>query len=350
MATNDFLPFCGTDTGTNLESQAAYSADPARAIGNQPGIASSKFNNKALRQGTFVASQLAQYVTNQTGVNVVDDGVTTNFLYQLTSALQPLPAIYTSYASGSGTFNLSYVFFINSGSATAGATYTNNAVTYTVSATIASATQVTMTGNGAPTLSGTLTKASGTGDATLTFLAVRAPKKVIAELVGAGGGGGGGGTTGGTAGAGGNTTFGGLSAGGGNGGSLGGAPATGGSTSVSGATALFNVFGGVGQGAQNAGQGGQGGSSFFGGNGGGGQGSTNGVAAAANSGSGGGGAGSPLGQTPGSGGGTGSYIKAKMTTPGSVSYSVGAKGSGGVGSASSGGDGADGYILVTQEY
>jgi hypothetical protein len=56
---------------------------------------------------------------------------------------------------------------------TAGATYTNNSVTYTVvSASItAGSGTVTTTGSGAPLTSGTLTKASGTGDASITFSA-----------------------------------------------------------------------------------------------------------------------------------------------------------------------------------
>ena len=33
---NDFLPFCPTNTGTNLESQADYLVDTSRTDGNQP--------------------------------------------------------------------------------------------------------------------------------------------------------------------------------------------------------------------------------------------------------------------------------------------------------------------------
>lgn len=87
--TNDFLPFCPTDTGTNLESQANYLIDSSRTDGNQPGIASSKLNNKALRQGTFVASQLAQWVANKLNQNVLDDGVPADLLAQFYSAFSP---------------------------------------------------------------------------------------------------------------------------------------------------------------------------------------------------------------------------------------------------------------------
>ena len=73
MATNEILPLCPTATGTNLEAQATYAIDSQRSNGNQPGVASSKLNNKALRQGTYIASQVAQYVSNQTNSDVLDD-------------------------------------------------------------------------------------------------------------------------------------------------------------------------------------------------------------------------------------------------------------------------------------
>lgn len=64
-----------------------------------------------------------------------------------------------------------YTFTVTSANATIGATYTNNGVTFTVVATIATATTLLMTSNGAPSASGTLTKATGTGDSTITFSA-----------------------------------------------------------------------------------------------------------------------------------------------------------------------------------
>jgi|SRR6185312_16139161 len=62
-----------------------------------------------------------------------------------------------------------YLFTITSGNATSAATYTNNGNTYTVRSTISSGTILFCDGTSAPQTSGTLTKASGTGDATLTF-------------------------------------------------------------------------------------------------------------------------------------------------------------------------------------
>lgn len=70
-----------------------------------------------------------------------------------------------------GTVSSAYTFTVTSANATLGATYTNNGVTYTVVATIATATTLLLTGSGAPLTSGTLTKATGTGDTTITFSA-----------------------------------------------------------------------------------------------------------------------------------------------------------------------------------
>ncbi len=62
-----------------------------------------------------------------------------------------------------------YTFTVTSANATIGATYTNNGQTFTVVATIASGTTLLMTGTGTPGASGTLTKASGTGDSSIAF-------------------------------------------------------------------------------------------------------------------------------------------------------------------------------------
>ena len=70
--------------------------------------------------------------------------------------------------------NNNYIFTVTSANATLNATYTNNGNTFTVCATISSGTTLYMTATGAPSASGTLTKASGTGDSTITFSAVTA--------------------------------------------------------------------------------------------------------------------------------------------------------------------------------
>lgn len=68
--------------------------------------------------------------------------------------------------------NNNFIFTVTSANATIGATYTNNGNTFTVTSTISSGTTLYMTATGAPSASGTLTKASGSGDSTITFSAV----------------------------------------------------------------------------------------------------------------------------------------------------------------------------------
>lgn len=62
-----------------------------------------------------------------------------------------------------------YAFICTAANATSGATYTNNGFTYTVKKTLTAGTKLYTTGTGVPLSSGTLTLASGTGDATITF-------------------------------------------------------------------------------------------------------------------------------------------------------------------------------------
>lgn len=88
MATNNFLPFCPTTTGTNLLTQSEYAAAADRDDGNQPGIASSKLNNKALRQASAIVSQIAQMVSDNTGADMLDtDSVEATLLANMKQGL-----------------------------------------------------------------------------------------------------------------------------------------------------------------------------------------------------------------------------------------------------------------------
>jgi hypothetical protein len=60
--------------GANIEALTAYFTDPLLGTGNLPGLAISSFNNRALRQGTFVASSLCLWISGQIQAYVYDDG------------------------------------------------------------------------------------------------------------------------------------------------------------------------------------------------------------------------------------------------------------------------------------
>jgi hypothetical protein len=365
--TNDFLVFA-QGGGANVESQVSYAADPLLPVGNQPGVAISAFNNKALRQANAVTSQVAQLVANLTQTNVTDDATPTKLLAQMTASFQFLNPILTKFtATGSATYNLPYKFKIVSGSATATATYSDGTTLFTVLKTVASGLELQASGPAAPVTSGTLTKQSGTGDATIVFYAVRAPLYLRMRGCGAGGGGGGGGIPtgiGGNGGAGGNTTVNTtlIIAGGGTGGTWAAVQGAGGTVT----TTLVGtaVQGGSGTGAISSSAavadfnpGGPGGSNSIGGSGGGGAGNAAGVAAPANSGGGGGGGGTgnAVSASGGGGGGAGGFFDLLITSDillSTYAISIGTKGAaGGAGtSALAGGAGGDGYLEITAHY
>lgn len=361
MPTNEILPFCPVDTGTNLLNEADYTAAADRTDGNQPGVASSKLNNKALRQGTYLAAGLSQFLVDNLGSDVLDNNTPGQLLSQMKASLLVLPPVVSTFTSGSGTYSLPYYFFIASGNATIGATYTNNGATFTVSATISSGIMLKTTGSGAPSITGTLTKSGGTGDSSLTFYAIRAPTYLEVLAVGAGAGGASSTGSGNTGTNGGNTTFG-TSLITANGGvaptfagfyGIGGVGGTG--TIVS--PALGTVTAG-GAGASTSGQGftpgGVGGNSILGGAGGGGIGfssPTAGTNAATNSGSGGGGGGVDVSGGGGAGGGAGAGIRAIINSPSpTYGYVIGAKGTGGTGGQQLGADAGDGIVQVVAHF
>lgn len=84
------------------------------------------------------------------------------------STITQLNQVLGTYMGGS------YKFTVSGAAATVGATYTVNSQTFTVVKTIVSGDSILIgTSQGSPTLtSGTLTKASGTGDSTIAYTAV----------------------------------------------------------------------------------------------------------------------------------------------------------------------------------
>ena len=88
MATNEILPFATTNTGTNLLTQAEYTADAQRTIGHQPGIARSKLENKVLRQASLIAAGVAEFIADYQAQNVTDSLTTQNVSDYLADAVR----------------------------------------------------------------------------------------------------------------------------------------------------------------------------------------------------------------------------------------------------------------------
>lgn len=94
---NEILNFCETDNGTNLLTQAEYLADAQRLIGNAPGVARLKLVNKAIRQSSFISKNFADYLIQQVGGDVLDDGDDAALLAKITSCFAtgvPIGAIF----------------------------------------------------------------------------------------------------------------------------------------------------------------------------------------------------------------------------------------------------------------
>lgn len=270
------------------------------------------------------------------------------------------------------TANTQYTFTVPAFTALIGDVYSTNGQNFTVTANVTGGTslQCSCPSTGiSPTITGTLTRVSGTGTASSSYVAVGGsgtyalltpirPKYLKVTMVGGGGGGGGG--FGGALGVnGGNTLWqelGGavtiLQAFGGNG-----SPVSGSSRSGTGGSFTINSpaygFGAIGGGGGTGYSGnvvinqsisGSGGNSALGGGGAGGV-ACGGPGSNGAAGTGGGGAGNPCANNNmGGGGGAGGYIEAIIPDPASsYTYSVGV---GGTGGGSSGGSG----IIIVEEY
>lgn len=109
MATNNFKPFA-IGAGANVLSQAEYEALAALVTGFTSGKASSAQVNKALRQSTFIAASIAQFILNKSAIDVLDDGDLAGFVTDFGNALnkhsQPLDAGLTSLAALAGGANM----------------------------------------------------------------------------------------------------------------------------------------------------------------------------------------------------------------------------------------------------
>ncbi|MBC6536221.1 phage tail protein, partial [Citrobacter sp. 966a] len=84
MPINDFKPFA-TGPGANVTPQEDWENLPALLSGFMSGKASSAQMNKAFRQASFIAAALAQFVSEKTDQDVLDDGDLPGFVEKLTA-------------------------------------------------------------------------------------------------------------------------------------------------------------------------------------------------------------------------------------------------------------------------
>ncbi len=374
LAAGDIL--AGTVRLTNA-SLASVSGIPAGGTGQSISI-ENQTGSPIIINDNDVGASAANRIRTGTGAGLsMPANATFTFVYDTVLSRWMLTGVAASAPAAivpniqSFVLTNNFTFVVTSANATSGATYTNNGQTFTVVTTISGSTTLVSSGTGAPTSSGTLTKSSGTGDATIifssqsnvgTYTTPSGPAPLYLRVIVSGGGGGGGGdnVSAGTAVGvtGGNSTFGSslLIANGGIRGVSGEDGGAGGATTVGiGATPIVNVTGGGGNaGFRNDGgnnlPGGPGGSNPLGGAGIGGE--NFGGPGSPNTGAGGGGAGAPGAAVyGGAGGGSGGYIDAIIPSPSSsYTFTVGIGGAGGVSGGNGGGRGGDGVVTVIAYY
>lgn len=86
MAINNFKAFA-IDPNANVMSQADWEALPALLSGFTSGKADASQVNKALRQATFIASAIAQFVSDALIQDILDDGNSQAFVVKLKQAI-----------------------------------------------------------------------------------------------------------------------------------------------------------------------------------------------------------------------------------------------------------------------
>ncbi|WP_434462872.1 gp53-like domain-containing protein [Serratia plymuthica] len=85
MAKNEFLPF-GTAANANIIPNADYQVLPARTAGFSSGVAKSEQMNTVWRQASTIASVVAQFIVNKSGMDALDNGDTAGLLENLEQA------------------------------------------------------------------------------------------------------------------------------------------------------------------------------------------------------------------------------------------------------------------------
>lgn len=105
MAANSIIPFAQAG-GANVQSDATYAAASDRTNGNQPGIASSALNNKALRQASAIAVGVAQFLADKQSVDVTDALLGSAISAMLQDAIRASALGYAGMATIAGTATL----------------------------------------------------------------------------------------------------------------------------------------------------------------------------------------------------------------------------------------------------
>jgi hypothetical protein len=192
----------GSITSAMLAAGAVQTSNIANNAITSALIASGAVGSSQIASGAVGSSQIA---SGAVGSSQIASGSITTSQISPTAGILPSQLSVGSGLSLGANQVLFFTFTVFSANATQGAVYSNNSNQFTVSSTISGGTTLVCTGNGFPSAgSTTLTKVSGTGDATISVSASTSAgtyywtvpsgiSRAIALIVGSGGGGAGGG-------------------------------------------------------------------------------------------------------------------------------------------------------------
>lgn len=168
-----------TDAPTNADdvlacSSSSFTITLFTAVGNEGKVLEISHNGTSLTQaytlnttsgqtiGGYASGAVVLY-TNGEVFRIFSDGAN----WQIFEHYAMTPEVSAGATVLSATS--AYVFTVTAANATIGDVYSNNGQTFIVSITIAAGVTLTCSGTGTPAASGTLTKVSGSGDATIVF-------------------------------------------------------------------------------------------------------------------------------------------------------------------------------------
>jgi hypothetical protein len=84
---NNYLYQFAADVAALTLTDSEYELDSQRPIGNQPGIARADFVNKSLKQSSFIAAVVAQFIVDYSSEDVQDDQLVSLAVTNLFSAI-----------------------------------------------------------------------------------------------------------------------------------------------------------------------------------------------------------------------------------------------------------------------
>jgi hypothetical protein len=114
MPTVDYLPIA-TGAGANVDTQGNFAGGGYQTVGFQSGIAQSAQLNKCWRQSSMIAAAIANFISTQLSISVLDDGNLANLITNFTNALiqATKPTTVQRTGTGAGSYNNSTTSFVD---------------------------------------------------------------------------------------------------------------------------------------------------------------------------------------------------------------------------------------------